>query len=208
MKTVPLVGILATAFVAAVADQEADLTVRLEAPEAWKGETITLPPGFAPDMKIRGIEEIRFAPGMFQATSDSFFSYISVFRIDGGPEFTEAVVRDESLVYYRGLAAAVLGADKVDVKKFALELKQVKTATAGVTASVGKLQWTEPFVTKQPQALRLETQTWRAKKYRHLLCSVSPTAPTAAIWKDLHEIRDKFLQTNGRVAATGKWPSS
>ena len=202
-----LAGIFATAFVAAVAAQEADSPLQLEAPEAWSGETIALPPGFAPKMKIRGIEVIRFAPGMFKAASESFFSYIFVFRIDGGPELTEAVVRDEILVYYRGLAAAVLGADKVDVEKFALELKQVKTVTPGATASAGKLQWIEPFVTKKPQTLRLEIQTWSAKKYRYLLCSVSPTGPTAAIWKALHEIRDTFLEANGQVVKGGNWSS-
>ena len=34
----------------------------------WFGERIALPPkGFAPDLGLKGIEEILFAPGMFKA---------------------------------------------------------------------------------------------------------------------------------------------
>ena len=53
--------------------------IQIKAPKAWRSETIKLPPAFAPDMTLTGVEEIRFAPGMFQADSDSFFSYFLVF---------------------------------------------------------------------------------------------------------------------------------
>ena len=47
----------------------------------WKGERIELPPTFAPKMKMEGIEEIRFAPGMFKPGEEDFFSYVFVFAI-------------------------------------------------------------------------------------------------------------------------------
>ena len=45
-------------------------TFKLAAPEGWSGETISLPPGFAPDMALKGAEHIRFAPGMMKPASD------------------------------------------------------------------------------------------------------------------------------------------
>ncbi len=51
-------------------------TAKLAAPEGWSGETIAIPPGLAPDMKLKGSEHIRFAPGMMKPASDSFFSYV------------------------------------------------------------------------------------------------------------------------------------
>ncbi len=53
-------------------------------------------------MKLRGVEEIRFAPGMFQAQADSFFSYAFVFSVTKEQELTPAVIQQEILVYYRG----------------------------------------------------------------------------------------------------------
>jgi hypothetical protein len=38
-------------------------SAKLAAPEGWDGETIELPPGFAPDLKLKGFEHIRCAPG-------------------------------------------------------------------------------------------------------------------------------------------------
>lgn len=57
---------------------------------------------FAPAMKLRGVEEIRFAPGMFQAQADSFFSCAFVFSVTKEQELTPAVIQQEILVCYRG----------------------------------------------------------------------------------------------------------
>ena len=94
---------------AAVCGAEEPNSAKLVAPEGWTGETIELPPGFAPNLKLKGSEHIRFAPGMFKPASDSFFSYAFVFELQPKPELTEAVVKEEFLKYYRGLCLAVLG---------------------------------------------------------------------------------------------------
>ena len=86
-----------------------------EGPEGWSGETIKLPPGFAPDMKLKGSEHIRFAPGMMKPDSDSFFSYAFAFELQPKPVLTEAVVREEFLKYYRGLCKAVLNGKLPDL---------------------------------------------------------------------------------------------
>src|SRR5262245_23173409 len=81
---------------------------KLAAPDGWVCETIELPPGFAPDMKLKGSEDIRFAPGVMKPESSSFFSYAFVFELQPKPNLTEALVKDEFLKYYRGLCTAVL----------------------------------------------------------------------------------------------------
>ena len=60
-------------------------SAKLAAPAGWGGETIQLPPGFAPDMKLKGSEHIRFAPGMMKPDSDSFFCYAFVFELRPKP---------------------------------------------------------------------------------------------------------------------------
>ena len=67
-------------------------TFKLAAPEGWGGETIQLPPGFAPDMKLKGSEHIRFAPGMMKPKSDSFFCYAFVFEVQPQPLLLSKVV--------------------------------------------------------------------------------------------------------------------
>jgi hypothetical protein len=180
-------------------------TFKLAAPTGWGGETIALPPGFAPDMKLKGSEHIRFAPGMMKPDSDSFFCYAFVFELQPQPALTEAVVKEEFLKYYRGLCQAVLNGKlpDVDPSEFTMELQRVKSdakpasdeKAADVPAEyTGTLNWLEPFATKKPQKLNLEIRTWAGSGRNYLFACVSPQAPDAAIWKQLHEIRDDYLK--------------
>ena len=176
---------------------------KLAAPDGWGGETISLPPGFAPDMKLQGAEHIRFAPGMMKPESDSFFSYAFVFELQSEPELTEAVVKEEFLKYYRGLCKAVLNGKlpDVDFSAFTLELRREKSSgpfrsnerELSTTQYTGTLDWVEPFATKQPQKLIVEISTWSRDDRNYLFACVSPQAQDDAIWKQLHTIRDDYL---------------
>lgn len=180
-------------------------TFKLAAPEGWSGETISLPPQFAPDMKLKGSEHIRFAPGMMKASSESFFCYAFVFELQPKPALTEAVIKDEFLTYYKGLCKAVLkgkGPD-VDPSEFKIELQRVKVEgqraseesnTKTPTQYVGTLNWVEPFATKKPQTLNLEIWTWTRNDQNYIFACVSPQARDTGIWKQLREIRDNYLK--------------
>ena len=173
----------------------------------WKGETISLPPDFAPDMKWKGTEVIRFAPGMFDPKSDEFFSYAFVFAVSKDQPLTKEVIQTETLAYYRGLARSVLKSrgKEVDTAKFTFALKQEEAATdtpKGVPADKitpfsGQLQWIEPFATENPQLLHFELQAWTDTKtemnYLFVCTSPKPAEKTTKIWQDLRTIRQKFV---------------
>ena len=179
--------------------EDAD-AIQIPVPKDWKGETIKLPPSFARDMKLKGVEHIRFAPGMFEPKSETFFSYVYVFRLEQKPALKAEVIKQEFLKYYRGLAVAVLkdSGVEIDPKKFTLELNPVKDdKKTGAKASelseyTAELNWVEPFATRKPQKLRLEIQTWSAKKNNFMFICVSPKLKDSAIWKQMREIRAKF----------------
>lgn len=173
----------------------------------WKGERIALPPPFAPEMGLKGIEEIRFAPGMFDVKSDSFFTYAFVFSVSADQTLTEDVIRKETLAYYRGLAKAVLKGKgvEVDAAKFTLELekaKAVKDAPESLakpetaTQYSGKLDWVEPFATAKAQTLHFEIQTWSdlqtGRNYLFVCTSPKPPGETEPVWKELRGIRRTF----------------
>ena len=180
-------------------------TAELAAPEGWTGETIAIPPGFAPDMKLKGTEHIKFAPGMMKPDSDSFFCYAFVFELQPQPALTEAVVKEEFLKYYQGLCKAVLRGKlpDVDPSDFTLELQRVKSdaepSSDPKTADkpevyTGTLDWVEPFATKKSQKLNLEIQTWTRNDRNYIFACVSPQARDTAIWKQLHAIRNDHLK--------------
>jgi hypothetical protein len=174
---------------------------------AWKGERIELPPRFAPAMTLKGIEEIRFAPGMFDAKSDSFFTYAFVFSVPKEQELSPDVIQREMLAYYRGLGEAVSKSrgKPVDGGKFTFKLDAEKEATGApekipagtkVTQYAGELDWTEPFATGQPQLLHFELQAWAdvttGRNYLFVCASPKARTETDAVWKELRQIRRSF----------------
>jgi hypothetical protein len=173
---------------------------QMPAPKGWGKETIRLPPAFAADLGWKGVEELRFAPGMFKADSDSFLSYAVLFWLPAEQKADAKALEQGLLAYYRGLSRAVLQSKKqeVDVAAFTLSLKdvtpdKVPRRASGETYSTltGQLKWVEPFVTGKPQTLRLEIQTWTCEKAKRrcVFVCASPQPDTAAVWKSLREIR-------------------
>jgi hypothetical protein len=173
----------------------------------WKGERITLPPSFAPEMALKGIEEIRFAPGMFDVKSESFFTYAFVFSVSEDQKLTEEVIRKEILAYYRGLSKAVLKGKgvEVDATKFAFEMQKAKAVTEAPESIAkpetgaqysGRLDWVEPFATAKAQTLHFEIQAWSDPKtgrnYLFVCTSPKSAGDTEPVWKELRGIRRGF----------------
>lgn len=169
---------------------------------AWRGERIDLPPGFARDLGWTGVEEIRFAPGMFEAGAPDFFSYILVFHLAPESDVSEAGLKRELLVYYRGLAASVMAGKekKVETKDFAITLTKADVATLAAPDAApkaegwtGTLDWIEPFATEKPQRLHFEVHLWKEGDHPVVLSCVSPVDPDSEVaWPTLRAIRKSF----------------
>ena len=163
----------------------------------WFGERIMLPPGFAPKMKLKGIEEIRFSPGMFKATEKDFFSYVFLFALEPKPELTADVLRGELLTYYLGLSKNVMRNPKLDTSKFTVKLESLKEngstpkGALDVKSYRAQVYWLEPFATKKMQTLHFELQIWKYKgsPYNYLFVCASPQKTGEPIWKTMRGIR-------------------
>ena len=171
---------------------------QLPMPGGWRKETFSLPPSFAPDMKWKGEEELRFAPGMFKANAPDFLSYAFLFWLTDDANIDANTLQRELLAYYRGLASAVSKSRKrpVNTNGFQLTIspskeKPDKRPGGEVVAGyMGELSWTEPFTTGKPQNLHLEIEGWQSgNKHRCVFVCASPLPETAAVWKTLREIR-------------------
>ena len=170
-----------------VAVAQDDVNITFKTPEGWGGETLALPPGFARDMKLKGVEEIRFAPGMFKPDSESFFSYAFVFWLPGNEPLDAKTIHAEIMTYYRGLAKAV-SRDEIKTDGFKLKLEAVEERQA---EWVGTLEWIEPFRTRKEQTLRFEIsqrQLDEPAPARLLSIAVSPQQPKRRIWKELRTL--------------------
>lgn len=178
-------------------------TFHWETGPGWFGERIHLPPSFAPEMDWKGIEEIRFAPGMFKPDRPDFFSYALVFSLSLDADLSPDALRKQILLYYQGLSYRVSAGKgrKVDVSKFSVELRPAKDLSETApkqavkpAAYLASLQWIEPFATGKSQKLHLEVHAWKdkARKRSYVFFCASPQAPDAPIRKTLRTIRAAF----------------
>ncbi len=180
----------------------------VEAPKNWQGETIELPPSFAPKLGLKGWEHIRFSPEMFAPQSDRFFSYAVLFDVEK-IELNQEKLSDEILIYYRGLASAV-SEGKIDGKPFSVEWLEAKKALLGedIVAAHAKedkaakkrgvdvyrctLDWVEPFRTQKKQKLQLEIHIWDVAEQTRIFFCVSSAKWDHKVWKDLRKIRTDY----------------
>lgn len=159
------------------------------APSDWKSETIPFPLGFAPEIQLRGVEELRFAPGMYQPDAPDYFSYGFVWVLDGQVEVDLNFLTKNLVTYYKGLYAAVSKSETKATDTFYSQMETVEEgfSKASDASFSGTLAWREPFVTEDPQTLNLLVDAWHCqqKEKTVLVFLVSPQPLNHPIWGTL-----------------------
>ena len=156
------------------------------------------PPGFAPDIKLTGFEEIRFAPGMFDTRSSNYFTYAMVILADGAPELGAAELKDVLEKYYRGLSIAV-GRGK-GLSPDAGQMKAtVNPAPPGPDARnrfVAEVVFFDSFTDGRKINLHVEALviSRAASRQTCLIMLVSPASKESAVWQTLREIGAKAVR--------------
>jgi hypothetical protein len=178
----------------------------LMGPADWRFERLPIPPGFAPDIKWKGYEEARFAPGMFSTTSSNYFTYVLAVSLDGTPEVGAADLKEFLEKYFRGLSIGVGQRKqlKPDPSQFVAEVSPAKTADAKGRYEA-KMTFFDTFNEGQKVLLNLEArvapQPDQGKTFVVLL--ISPLGKDAGTWAKLREIGDK-LTFEAKPAGAGK----
>ncbi len=160
-----------------------------ETPKNWKKERIPFPLGFAPEVNYPGFEELRFAPGMFDVKSDTYFSYAFLFWAKGKVNWDKKLIQKDLHNYYRGLCKVVAKDKKMD-----LDLSKIKIVVTPVKENKTKskerkykavLDWYDPFVTGKPLTLYFDIRVGYCTQNEHsyLISMVSPQTLEKEIWK-------------------------
>ena len=194
MRIATLIGLLTLLLSNSVLGEE---TFKWNTEEGWRGERIELPASFAKDMQVKGVEEIRFAPGMFKPDSPQFFSYVFVFAVNGKDSFTDKVIERELMTYYKGLCKAVMRSPNLDVSGFKLSMSKDEKASNGPPNATNlvqysaKLDWIEPFATKKPQKLNFEIQSYSIpdSESSFLFVAASPSNTDTEVWTKMRAVR-------------------
>jgi osmoprotectant transport system permease protein len=169
--------------------------------EGWRKETMAFPLEFAKDLPFSGIEEIRFAPGMFKPDMDGYWSYAFVWWLDGRPTLGAAELEHSLTRYFAGLITEV-AKDKgfaIDPARFSSSIRAVPSSPEKLghefQAFAGTVDSYDAFATGKPIVLNLNVWVWDCAESgkRAVMVLASPKPQSAPIWKALHARRDEFI---------------
>jgi hypothetical protein len=165
-------------------------------PAGWRSESIPFPLGFAPTLPYAGVEELRFAPGMFTAGSDEFWTYAFVWWLQGDVAIDAAKLNADLAAYFSGLSVAVEQRENFDPHEAAAvaKLSPADSTEAGVARWVGAVSAYDAFVTHARVELNLEVRVFRcaAQDRTVALFTVSPQPGGHVVWTKLAALRDTF----------------
>jgi hypothetical protein len=179
-----------------VAQESIHIPFLLPIPDGWRTETIPFPLEFAPELAYEGLEELRFAPGMFIEDSDDFWSYAFVWWVPGDTEFDSGRVAKDLEAYFRGLTDSVAEAREFDPgqPEFEVRLAPVESNTAEPVQWEGTIRTFDAFTTRKLVRLRVRVVVFHCHDQDHLaaLFQLSPQPSTHKIWDVMDDMRRKF----------------
>lgn len=172
----------------------------LRDPSDWRLETMPIPPGFAPDVKLSGFEEIRFAPGMFDNKAADYFTCVLAITAEGAKGIGSVELQDFLEKYYRGLSTsrAKSSGTAPNIAEMKAQVAPVPDAPNHFTAQV---VFFDSFSDGRKITLNVEAEVIASPdtKKAYVILLVSPTGRDDKLWKGLRE--------TGRKAALNVAPA-
>jgi hypothetical protein len=191
-----VVGLLALSLASVFARAQGPGATILKEPADWRFERLPVPAPFAPEIKLTGFEEARFAPGMFDTSSANYFTYAMVIVADGNPKLGRLGLEEFLQKYYRGLSIGV-GRRKgltPDPAQMSVEVVPMQSGEDASNRYTAKVVFFDTFNDGRKLMLNVEahviSRPGAKKTYMSLL--VTPQGPDSAVWQTLRGIERKL----------------
>jgi len=169
----------------------------LKEPSTWEFERFTLPPSFSPNFPYKGVEELRFSPGMFNKDSSSYFNYAFVAQLDNTSSITQSGIKNYLLTYFKGLCASTAKQRNlsIDTSQVNVSIEKKNSVAANSVIYNAVLNVFGVFADGTPVALNAEIRVLndlKAKK-TYLVFIASPKRKIDSIWRQLYAIQNDFV---------------
>lgn len=166
-------------------------------PADWRFERIDFPLSFAPDLKYKGFEELRFAPGMFKPESDTYFTYVFAMKITDDVTLDAPALQSLLETYFRGLCRTVAKEKKfdIDTSKITAQVQADQPDAPPARNFSATVASFDAFVTGKSLTLNREMIVIDTSRTDHrIFAAVSPKPTDSPIWKLLRTLKDQFQE--------------
>ena len=167
----------------------------LKQPANWQFERFALPPEFAPNIPYKGVEELRFSPGMFVKDSAGYFTYAFVAELDNINSISQDNIKDYLFEYFKGLCSSTAKQRKLSIDTSKITVSSDKNASAGKDAHYNAtLDIFGVFADGAPVRLDMEIKVMndKAASKIYLVFIGSPLNKSDEVWAKLRSIQNNF----------------
>jgi hypothetical protein len=172
----------------------------LKEPSAWEFERFTLPPSFSSNFPYKGVEELRFSPGMFKKDAPDYFSYAFVAQLDNTSSITQQEVKNYLRTYFKGLCTSTAKQRNlsIDDSQINVSIEKKNDALANTVIYNSVLNVFGVFTDGAPVTLNAEIKVLNDPKAQktYLLFITSPKEKMDGIWQQLYGIQSDFKIPN------------
>lgn len=165
-------------------------------PAGWGVERFSLPPDFAPEIRFKGVEDIRFMPGWGEIKSEEHWSYCFLWWLEGKPVIDASILESHLKAYYSGLVARNIISGNIPLARQVptnASIKKFRTSpgdmeTLGGTISMLDYHSLEPMVLNCQIHVKIIASANKSAIY----FEVSPKPLSHPVWQRLNEIGEGF----------------
>jgi hypothetical protein len=155
----------------------------LSAPENWQEEIIPFPIGFAQEIDLVGIEDLRFAPGWNDSTSQEFWAYTFVWYVEPTKPMSLNKLTEYFNLYYDGL----MGIDGKNENRAPDSPALDKTICHFVQTDwgfTGNMRVHDGFFTKEYMILNIKVTDYLCTKtnMQVISCDITPQPFDHEVW--------------------------
>lgn len=168
-------------------------------PPGWGVERFVLPPEFAPEIKLKGVEDVRFSPGWGDVKSDEHWTYSFLWWIDGTQKLDAVLLQSYLKAYYTGLVGRNIISRNIPENKLVpttAAIKKIKAAATDAETYSGTIAMLD-YHSLQPITLNCFVHVKDSKVNTHtaVYFEISPQPFAHPVWQKLNNIGDQFNVT-------------
>jgi hypothetical protein len=174
----------------------------LPVPEGWSTEQFSLPPDFAKQLPLKGVEDLRFSQGWGDVKSDEHWSYAFLWWLEGRPDIDASFIQENLKTLYTGLVARNIIPRKIPKEKlFPVEVKirSIKTMPGDLKTFEGTVHMLD-YMPQTPMTMnvRIHNKDCTDKTHSSLLFEVSPKPFDHSNWQKLDKLNTDFECKNNK----------
>jgi hypothetical protein len=173
-----------------------DAPYTLGFPKGWDVERFLLPVAFAPAIKYKGVEDIRFAPGWGNSKSDEYWTYAFLWYLDGTIKTNAKTTGQHLKAYYTGLVGINIEPRKIPAGKLVdvkTDIKKIKTAKGDLKTFRGTIYMLD-YMAQQPIILNciVHLKSCAGQNKTYIFNEISPKPFNDSVWQSLNQLWTDF----------------